>query len=77
MPNIKIQMFPGRSDELKKELADAITNDVTRILGVKEKSISIVFEDVAQSDWDNVVYSEIINDKEKLYKKPGYGTLAE
>lgn len=78
MPHVKIEMFPGRSEEMKKELAKAITESVTSVLGASESSVSVAIEDVSEKDWDSKVYDkEILNNQDKLYKRPGYGVLVE
>lgn len=77
MPHIKISMFPGRTDEMKQELADAIVRDVSRVLGSNEESISVSIEDIPQNEWDEKIYSKIVDEKDNLFKKPGYGSLSE
>lgn len=73
MPHVSIKMYPGRSEEVKQQLADAITRDVISIAKCEEKSVSVAFEEINQADWAEKVYRpEILNKQDKLYKKPGY-----
>jgi 4-oxalocrotonate tautomerase len=51
MPIVIIKMWSGRSHEQKKELAEAITADMVRILGKKAETIQIVFEDTDKTNW--------------------------
>src|SRR3569833_931245 len=47
MPHIIVKMFVGRSDEVKQQLAHALTKTLIDTLGSSEKSISVGIEDVA------------------------------
>ena len=73
MPHITVKLWPGKSEEQKQRLADAITRDVMEILKYTDKSISVAIEEVRPQDWAQQVYRpEIESDMERLYKKPGY-----
>ena len=73
MPHIIVKLYPGRTDEQKRQLADEITKDVVRIARCDEESVSVAFEEVDPKDWAEKVYHpDIMNNEHKLYKKPGY-----
>jgi 4-oxalocrotonate tautomerase len=73
MPHISVKLWPGRSEETKQRLADAIVEDVLNIIGGDETSVSVSIEEVPSTDWKEEVYDPEIRDKRKyLYKKPGY-----
>ena len=73
MPHIIVKLYPGRSEQQKQKLADAITRDVISIAKCEEKSVSVAFEEVNQADWAEKVYRpEILDKPDILYKKPGY-----
>lgn len=73
MPHIIVKLYPGKTEEQKRELADDIVKDVMRVLQSKEASISVGFEEVAAEDWAEEVYRPDIEAKlDGLYKKPGY-----
>ena len=73
MPHIIVKLWPGKSEDQKQRLADAITADVTGILGYGPDSVSVGFEEVAANNWREDVYlPEIIGKESSLYKKPGY-----
>ena len=58
---------------LKAELAEAIAQDVIRVLGSREASVSVSFEEVPSEEWAEKVYGPDIAAKPgNLYKKPGY-----
>lgn len=73
MPHISIKLWPGKSEEQKQQLAEAIAKNFREILGSSETSISIGMEEVDSKDWTEKVYkTEILPHMEQLYKKPGY-----
>ncbi len=73
MPHVVVKLWPGKSDQQKTELADAITRNVMKVLRYSEDAVSVGFEEVAAADWAERVYRPDIQDKwEQLYKKPGY-----
>ena len=73
MPHIIVKMFEGRSDEVKQQLAEALTKTLIDTIGSTEKSISVAIEDVAPSDWGAKVYRPDIAAKlDTIFKAPGY-----
>ena len=73
MPHVIVKLLPGRSEEQKQRLTEAIVKDVMEIAVCEEKTVSVAFEEVDQSDWAEKVYRPDILEKEALlYKKPGY-----
>ena len=73
MPHIIVKLYPGRSEEQKKELAEKITQDVVAIAKCEEKTVSVAFEEILPEDWPQKVYKpDILEKEDKLYKKPGY-----
>ncbi|MFE8071759.1 tautomerase family protein [Marinobacteraceae bacterium S3BR75-40.1] len=73
MPHVVVKLWPGKSEEQKQRLAEAITREMVDILQSGEQSISIGFEEVPAEEWKEAVYDpEIRGKSETLYKKPGY-----
>jgi 4-oxalocrotonate tautomerase len=73
MPHVIVKLWPGKSEEQKVLLAEEIVKDVTKVLNYGEESVSIAIEEVAPQDWAEKVYQpDIVNNSEKLYKRPGY-----
>jgi len=73
MPHVSVKLWPGRSEQEKQQLAEAITDDVVRITGCSESSVSVSIEDIPSGQWKEKVYDPKIRDKaDLLYKKPGY-----
>jgi 4-oxalocrotonate tautomerase len=73
MPHVVVKLSPGKSEQQKKRLSEAITKDVMSILNYGEESVSVALEEVKSHDWAETVYKPDIQQKwETLYKKPGY-----
>jgi len=73
MPHVVVKLWPGKSEQQKTRLAEAITKDVTDILHYGEESVSVAMEEVKSQDWVEKVYKPDVKGKwKKLYKKPGY-----
>lgn len=73
MPHVIVKLWPGKSEQQKTRLAEAITKDVMNILNYGEESVSVAMEEVKPNEWVEKVYRpEIKNSLVNLYKKPGY-----
>jgi 4-oxalocrotonate tautomerase len=74
MPHVIVKLWPGKSEQQKKKLAEAIAKDVLDILHYGSESVSVAMEEISSRDWAEEVYKPDIQDKsDQLYKKPGYG----
>ena len=77
MPHIIVKMHPGRSEQQKVQLTDAIVNDVMAITKVGNEAVSVAIEEIKPADWAGNVYKpDILNCRGTLYKKPGYDPSA-
>jgi 4-oxalocrotonate tautomerase len=73
MPHVIVKLWPGKSDEQKSRLTEAIVSNMTSILGAGDASISVAFEEVAPDDWTEQVFKpDILDNWDKLTKEPGY-----
>ena len=73
MPHVIVKLWPDKTEQQKKRLAEAITKDVMDILHYGEESVSVALEEIKAQDWAEKVYKpDIQNNWDKLYKKPGY-----
>jgi 4-oxalocrotonate tautomerase len=43
MPHVIVKLYPGRSEQQKTQLAEAIVKDVVAIARCEEKSVSVAF----------------------------------
>jgi 4-oxalocrotonate tautomerase len=60
MPTLLVKIFEGRSDEIKREYAKALTDASTQVLGCDADAVEVIFEEVKKSDWatGGVMWSE-------------------
>ena len=73
MPHVIVKLWPGKSEQQKTRLAEEIVKDVMTVLNYGEESVSVAIEEVKPQDWAEKVYKpDILNNPEKIYKKPGY-----
>ena len=73
MPHVIVKLWPGKSEQQKNRLAEAITKNVMDILHYGQESVSVAMEEVKPQDWVERAYKpDIEGNLDKLYKKPGY-----
>ena len=73
MPHVTVKVRTGTPEDKKKQLAEAIVEDVVIIVGCGEESVSVAIEEIDPKDWKEKVYDPLIRRKiDTLYKKPGY-----
>jgi 4-oxalocrotonate tautomerase len=60
MPLIQVDMFEGRSPEIKREFVAGITRETCRLLKCEPAAVQIILRDVKKSDWASagVLWSE-------------------
>jgi 4-oxalocrotonate tautomerase len=51
MPIISVAMYSGRTQREKDRMAEAITEDVAKILNVDKKEVIIVIEEAPHGNW--------------------------
>lgn len=59
MPNITVQMFPGRDEKLKKELADKLRTVAVEQIKCSPEDLSVAVVDVDPSDWNENVADKV------------------
>jgi 4-oxalocrotonate tautomerase len=64
MPHVIVKLWPGKSEDQKRRLAERITQAVVDVLGYGEESVSVAMQGVTAQDWKN--------GPGKIYKNPGY-----
>jgi 4-oxalocrotonate tautomerase len=73
MPHVIVKPWPGKSEQQKTRLTEAIVKDVMNVLHYGEESVSVAIEGIKAEDWAEKVYKpDIVNNAEQLYKQPGY-----
>jgi len=60
MPLIQVEMFEGRTPEIKREFVEVITRETCRVLKCEPGAVAIIMRDVKKSDWASggVLFSE-------------------
>lgn len=51
MPIVRIEMWPGRTQAQKAELARRITEAVVTVAGTTPEATIVIFEDVPKENW--------------------------
>lgn len=51
MPIVNVQMFSGRTQKVKDRLAEAITEDIVKILEVTKEEVIVVFTEEPHGNW--------------------------
>lgn len=51
MPLITVSLYPGRTEQQKKDYAKAITKSAVEILKTKENHVIVVFEEKPKENW--------------------------
>ncbi len=51
MPTIHVELFAGRTVDLKRALAQALTEATVRTLGGSPEAVDVIFTDVHKHDW--------------------------
>ena len=51
MPIITVSMYSGRTQREKDRLAEAITEDIAKILTIKKEEVIIVFQEAPHGNW--------------------------
>jgi 4-oxalocrotonate tautomerase len=51
MPLVRIDMFPGRTLDQKREITEVLTKELCRIAKCQPETITVMFNEVAREDW--------------------------
>ncbi len=51
MPLVTVGLYEGRSIEKKRELVQAVTETVARVLNTPPESVWVILEDVPKQNW--------------------------
>ncbi len=51
MPIVRVEMVAGRPVEVKRELAEKLTEETARILGLKPETVYVMIEDIPKENW--------------------------
>ena len=65
-------MLEGRSEEQKKQLAQALEKTLSETLGCATTWVTVSIEDYSAEKWQDVFRKEVTENEENLYKKAQY-----
>ena len=51
MPIVTVSMYSGRTQREKDRLAEAMTEDIAKILNIKKEEVIIVFQEASHGNW--------------------------
>lgn len=73
MPHVIVKLWPGKSEQQKRRLTKAITDDVMKMLRYGEESVSVAFARSRRRRMGREdVRPDIVRKPDTLYKEPGY-----
>lgn len=72
MPHISVKMLKGRTDEQKRQLAQALEKTLSETLGCATSWVTVSIEDYTANQWQDVFKKEVTENEENLYKKAQY-----
>ena len=58
MPHISIKMYPGRTEEVKKDLAEKTKDFICQEMNMEEKYISVSVEEIEKDKWNEEVVNQ-------------------
>jgi 4-oxalocrotonate tautomerase len=51
VPFVRIDWFPGRTLEQKREVMEVLTRELSRIADCRPETINVIFTEVEREDW--------------------------
>jgi 4-oxalocrotonate tautomerase len=51
MPTLRVELFEGRTEQQKRDLAHELTEACVRVLGGSADAVDVLFYDIARHDW--------------------------
>lgn len=70
MPHIDIKMYPGRSEEMKNDIADGVADFLSEKMSMEKRYFSVSIEEVKKENWKEAVVDNI--DPADLYVKSDF-----
>ncbi len=62
MPHISIKMYPGRSEEVKRALAEKTRDFLMKEMNMEAKYFSVSIDEVEKDNWQEEVADKILPD---------------
>jgi 4-oxalocrotonate tautomerase len=51
MPIVHVELWPGRSKEVKQKVAQEITDSLVKNVGCPVQSVTVVFNEIPAEEW--------------------------
>lgn len=73
MPHITIQMYTGRDEKTKKEIAGKMAEALSNAMNMEKKNISVSIQEIEKENWKAEVYDKVVDENnQEVLIKPGY-----
>ncbi|MGL9727233.1 tautomerase family protein [Enterococcus sp. DIV0756] len=63
MPHLSVKLYPGRTEEVKQDLANKLQDFVVKELGCDPKVVSVSFKEIEADKWKDVIDDEIAGEE--------------
>jgi Uncharacterized protein, 4-oxalocrotonate tautomerase homolog len=63
MPHLSVRMYPGRTEEVKQELAEKLKGFIVQELGCDPNAVSVSFKEIEADKWKDVIDDEIAGEE--------------
>lgn len=70
MPHVTIEMLPGRSEEIKQNLAEQISITVAGCVKVNPSDVSVSIQEIPADIWKSKVYDRVLREEDTLFLRP-------
>lgn len=57
MPIVSVRMYPGRGDDLKMSMSEAVADAVSSTLGIPREAVTVAVEEILPEDYDDAMGS--------------------
>lgn len=71
MPHIVVNIWPGRTDEIKSLLANRLALTAAEVLEMDASYPSVGIHEVPEEDWEEFLKREVDEKPEETFKRPG------
>lgn len=57
MPIVSVRMYPGRGDDLKMSMSEAVADAVSSTLGIPREAVTVEVKEILPEDYDDAMES--------------------
>ena len=70
MPHVTVEMLPGRTKEVKHNLAEQLSQTVAACVNVDPSDVSVSIREVSIENWKAEVYNRVLSEESTIYRRP-------